>query len=99
MCVCVCVCVCIRMRMLTCVCMYVHIPTPSHEQKATRLIFKLSLTGLNPDFSSSLIAYKTKVNEPSLPNYFPMTKIICIYIYIYIYIYHFKKKQYLVPLE
>ena len=39
----------------------------------TRSIFKRSLTGLNSKFSFSLTSCFTKAEEPSLPNYLPIT--------------------------
>ena len=53
-----------------CVCdlyIYIYILKPSARVRCdTRLVFKLSLTGLNLEFSFSDTDYLTKVKEPSL---------------------------------
>ena len=52
------------------VCMY--LPTPSTRAGCdTKSVFKKSLTGLNSEFSFSLIGYQTKAKENSLSYYSP----------------------------
>ena len=51
-------------------------PTPRHKQDVRQgYSFKLSLVGLNSEFSFSWISYHTKVKELSLPNYLSITEI------------------------
>ena len=77
----VCVCVCVHMRererererewVCVFVCVYTY-PT-ARAGCDTRSIFIRSLTGLNSEFSFPLTGCHTKVKEPSLPNYLPLT--------------------------
>ena len=46
---------------------------PLDEKDMSQPIFKRSLTGLNSEFSFSWTGCPTKVKEPSLPDYLPVT--------------------------
>ena len=53
--------------------LHIYLPTPPLGQDMTQgQFFKLSLTGLNSEFSFSSTSYLPKAEEPSLPYYLPI---------------------------
>ena len=53
---------------------YIYINRSARSWCSTRSIFKRSLTGLNSEFFFAFISCHTMLKEPSLPNYFLITR-------------------------